>query len=92
MEKKSFIRKYPSFCIFAVLAVLIILAAIFAPQLAGGVDPTKGSLADAITAPSGDHPYLNIVFFLSIDFHQEGYKYKPSTISLRIYATVSKTK
>ena len=57
MEKKSFFKRYPSFCIFAVLAVLIILAAIFAPQLSGGVSPIKGNLADAIQAPSGDHPF-----------------------------------
>lgn len=56
-EKKSFFKRYPSFCIFAVLAVLIILMAIFAPQLSGGVSPTKGSLAEAIQAPSADHPF-----------------------------------
>ena len=57
MEKKSFIRKYPSFVIFAVLAVLIVLAAIFAPQLSRGVDPTAGSLADSIMPPSAQHPF-----------------------------------
>ena len=56
-EKKSFFKRYPSFCIFAVLAVLIILMAILAPQLSGGVSPTKGSLAEAIQAPSADHPF-----------------------------------
>ncbi|MCR5174884.1 MAG: ABC transporter permease [Oscillospiraceae bacterium] len=57
LEKKSFIRKYPSFCVFAVLGILIILAAVFAPQLAGGVDPTEGNLTDAIMAPSAEHPF-----------------------------------
>lgn len=57
MEKKSFFRKYPAFCIFAVLGLLIILAAVFAPQLAGGVDPTKGNLAEAIEAPNAAHPF-----------------------------------
>lgn len=57
MKKKSFIRRYPVFCIFAVLSILIILAAIFAPALTGGVSPTKGSLADAIQAPSAEHPF-----------------------------------
>ena len=57
LEKRSFIRKYPSFCVFAVLGILIILAAVFAPQLAGGVDPTEGNLTDAIMAPSAEHPF-----------------------------------
>ena len=57
MEKKSFVRRYPGFCVFAVLAVLIVLAAIFAPQLSRGVDPVKGSLKEAIKAPSAEHPF-----------------------------------
>ena len=57
MEKKSFVRKYPVFCVFAVLAVLIVLAAIFAPQLTRGVNPVKGSLKEAIKAPSAEHPF-----------------------------------
>ncbi len=57
LEKKSFLRKYPSFCVFALLGILIILAAVFAPQLAGGVDPTEGNLTDAIMAPSAEHPF-----------------------------------
>ncbi len=57
MEKKSFVRKYPVFCVFAVLAVLIVLAAIFAPQLTHGVNPVKGSLKEAIKAPSTEHPF-----------------------------------
>ena len=56
-KKKSFFRRYPSFCVFAVLAVLIILAAVFAPQLSGGGDPITGDLAEAIQAPSADHPF-----------------------------------
>ena len=57
MEKKSFIRKYPSFCIFAVLALLLVLMAIFAPQLSRGIDPVKGSLKDSIMPPSTEHPF-----------------------------------
>ena len=57
MEKKRFVRRYPVFCIFAVLAVLIVLAAIFAPQLTRGVNPVKGSLKEAIKAPSAEHPF-----------------------------------
>ncbi len=57
MEKKSFVRRNPVFCVFAVLAVLIVLAAIFAPQLTRGVNPVKGSLKEAIKAPSAEHPF-----------------------------------
>ena len=57
MEKKSFVRKYPSFVIFAVFAVLIVLAAIFAPQLSRGVSPTAGNLANSIMPPSAEHPF-----------------------------------
>ncbi len=57
MEKKSFIRKYPSFCIFAVLAVLLVLMAVFAPQLSRGIDPVKGSLKESIMPPSAEHPF-----------------------------------
>lgn len=57
MEKKRFIQRYPSFCIFAVLAVLLVLAAIFAPQLSRGVNPIKGSLKESIMPPSAEHPF-----------------------------------
>ena len=57
MEKKSFIRKYPVFVVFAALALLIILMAIFAPQLSGGVSPIKGSLKESIKPPSAEHPF-----------------------------------
>ena len=58
MEKKK--NKFLSntgFMIFAVLALLIVLAAICAPLLAGGVDPTEGELMDAIMEPSAEHPF-----------------------------------
>ena len=57
MEKKSFIRKYPIFVIFAALAVLIVLMAVFAPQLSRGVSPIKGSLKESIKPPSIEHPF-----------------------------------
>ncbi len=57
MEKKRFIRRYPSFVIFAVLAALLILAAVFAPQLSRGVNPIKGSMKDSIMPPSAEHPF-----------------------------------
>ena len=55
MKKKSFFVRYRTFTIFAILAILIILVAVLAPVITGGVDPTKGSLADAIKAPSAEH-------------------------------------
>ena len=55
MKKKNFFVKNKIFTIFAILAILLILMAIFAPLVTGGIDPTKGSLADAIKAPSAEH-------------------------------------
>ena len=58
MEKKK--NKFLSntgFMIFAVLALLIVLAAICAPLLTGGVDPTEGDLMEAIMKPSAAHPF-----------------------------------
>ena len=58
MEKKK--NKFLSntgFMIFAVLALLIVLGAVCAPLLTGGVDPTEGELMDAIQAPSQAHPF-----------------------------------
>jgi len=57
MEKKRFIQRYPSFCIFAVMAVLLVLVAVFAPQLSRGVNPIKGSLKESIMPPSAEHPF-----------------------------------
>ena len=58
MEKKK--NKFLSnkgFMIFAILALLIILASICAPLLCQGVDPTDGDLSQAIMAPSAEHPF-----------------------------------
>ncbi len=58
MEKKK--NKFLSnkiFVIFGILAILICLIAVFAPQICGDVDPTKGNLADSILAPSAEHPF-----------------------------------
>ena len=58
MEKKK--NKFLSnkgFMIFAILALLIILASICAPLLCHGVDPTDGDLSQAIMAPSAEHPF-----------------------------------
>ncbi len=43
------------FVLFSVLAIIIILIAVFAPVLSGGVDPTAGDLRDAIMAPDAAH-------------------------------------
>ena len=55
MKKKNFLLRYPVFCVFALLAVLIILAAVFAPVICGDSDPLKGNLADSIQPPSDEH-------------------------------------
>lgn len=49
------IKKRKSFCLFAVLALLIILAAVFAPVVTGGASPTDAALKDALQAPSRNH-------------------------------------
>ncbi|MBO6211232.1 MAG: ABC transporter permease [Schwartzia sp.] len=43
------------FVLFSVLAIIIILIAVFAPVLSGGIDPTAGDLKDAIMQPDGTH-------------------------------------
>lgn len=55
MKWKSFVKRNKSFCFFAVLALLIILTAVFAPVVTGGVSPTDAVLKDALQAPSANH-------------------------------------
>lgn len=55
MKAINFLKKYKQFSVFLVLALLIILAAAFAPIVSGGVDPLKGSLADAMLPPCKEH-------------------------------------
>ena len=55
MKKKNFFATHKTFCIFLILAVLLILMAIFAPVVTGGADPANGSLKDAILPPSAGH-------------------------------------
>lgn len=55
MKKKYFFRRYTTFTFFLILAVLIILMAIFAPVVTGGVNPAEGNLLDAIQPPGKDH-------------------------------------
>ena len=57
IKKKNFFLQYPGFTVFAILGLVLILIAIFAPVVCGGVDPTEGNLMDAIMPPSGEHPF-----------------------------------
>ena len=57
MKKKNILLRYPSFTIFAVLAVLVILVSVFAPVICGDRSPTAGNLAEAIEKPSAEHPF-----------------------------------
>ena len=52
--KKKFLSNR-GFVLFSVLAIIIILIAVFAPVLSGGIDPTAGDLKDAIMAPDATH-------------------------------------
>lgn len=53
--KQNFFAKNKVFTIFAILGLIVVLIAIFAPVITGGVDPTKGVLKDALQAPSSEH-------------------------------------
>lgn len=55
MKVKNFIVKNKSFCFFVFLAFLIVLIAIFAPVITGGVSPSEAVLADALQPPSAEH-------------------------------------
>jgi peptide/nickel transport system permease protein/nickel transport system permease protein len=55
MKLIDFIRKNKSFCFFSVLALLVILAAVFAPVVTGGISPTDAVLKDALQPPSAEH-------------------------------------
>ena len=55
MKKKNFFLAHKQFTFFLILALLIILGAIFAPVVTGGADPLKGSLTEALAAPSRAH-------------------------------------
>lgn len=55
MKVKNFIIKNKAFCFFALLAFLIILIAVFAPVITGGVSPSEAVLTDALQPPSSEH-------------------------------------
>ena len=55
MKKKNFFAQYKQFTFFLILAVVIILIAVFAPVVSGGVDPLKGSLDEALCSEQGTY-------------------------------------
>ena len=55
MKKKNRFLANKTFVVFSILAVCIILAAVFAPVVTRGVDPLKGSLVDALLPPCKEH-------------------------------------
>ena len=55
MKKKSRFLANKTFVVFSILAVCIILTAVFAPVVTRGVDPLKGSLVDALLPPCKEH-------------------------------------
>lgn len=55
MKKKNIFLQNRTFVLFSVLALCIILTAVFAPFVTGGVDPLKGSLVDALLPPCKEH-------------------------------------
>ena len=55
MKKKNRFLANKTFVVFSILAVCIILTAVFAPVVTRGVDPLKGSLVDALLPPCKEH-------------------------------------
>lgn len=55
MKKENFFVKNKVFTIFGILAILIVLMAVFAPVVSGGIDPTAGDLSQAIQPPGPGH-------------------------------------
>ena len=55
MVKANDFLKNRQFMVFLILAVLIILTAVFAPFITGGVDPLEGSMENALQAPCTEH-------------------------------------
>lgn len=55
MKYIRFLKQHKQFTFFLAMALLIILAAVFAPIVCGGVDPLKGSISDALMQPCREH-------------------------------------
>ena len=51
---KKFVKKNPAFIVYCILALAIVLVAVFAPLIATH-DPYAAVLADAVKAPSSEH-------------------------------------
>ena len=58
VEKKNFFVRNKTFTIFGFLGIVIVLIAIFAPVVTGGIDPTTGSLSEALQPPGDLDPSL----------------------------------
>ncbi len=56
-KKQNFFVKNKAFTIFGILGIVVILVAVLAPVVTGGIDPTAGVLSEALKAPSADHPF-----------------------------------
>ncbi|MBR6951341.1 MAG: ABC transporter permease [Oscillospiraceae bacterium] len=56
-KKKSFFRRNIGFTVFAILAVIVILVAIFAPVICGDRSPTSGDITQALMKPDAEHPF-----------------------------------
>lgn len=57
MKKKNFFVRNKTFTVFGILAILIILTAVFAPVVTGGVNPAEGDLSTAIQPPGPGHVF-----------------------------------
>ena len=55
MKVVKFLNANRQFTLFLFLACLIVLVAIFAPVVTGGVDPLKGNISNALMEPSKEH-------------------------------------
>ena len=55
MKFKAFVQKNRAFCLFAALALLLVLTAVFAPVVTGGVSPEDAVLKDALQPPGAGH-------------------------------------
>lgn len=55
MKKQNFFWKNKTFTLFGLLAVLIVLTAVFAPQVTGGVDPAEGNILFGLQPPGEGH-------------------------------------
>ncbi len=55
MKVILFLKSHKQFAFFLLMALLIVMIAIFAPVVSGGIDPLKGNISDALLEPSAEH-------------------------------------